>query len=69
MTAIEKIEKAGININSVQDLNLKDKDLKTLLEPNRFKRTLSEYFQNKIISKSEASKPYEQFEFYLLFMR
>ena len=77
-TVMEKIEKLGINIELEEESTLADqiifessseKDKPALVKPNRFFRSMSEYFANHIDLWNVVPTPHEQFEYYLLFMR
>ena len=75
---MEKIEQLGIEIEPEDDSNCADqiifestseKDKQVLVRPNRFYRSMSEYFSNHIDLWNAVPTPHEQFEYHLLFMR
>ena len=75
---MEKIEQLGIEIEPEDDSTFADqiifestgeKDKPVLVRPNRFYRSMSEYFSNHIDLWNAVPTPHEQFEYHLLFMR
>jgi len=74
---MEKIEQLNIEIEPEDDSNFADqiifesstKDKAVLVKPNRFYRSMSEYFSNLIDLWNAVPTPHEQYEYYLLFMR